>query len=277
MIETPEAHVIAHQMRQTLAGKQIQTAVRGNAPHKFAFYTRSPEEYAAALEGQTLGEAYPHGAHIIIPAGQDQFLIFGGGGERILYHPTEKTVPKKHHFFLQFTDQTALSVTVQGWGSAMLMTSAEIPQHMHLGPVRPSPLNSAEFTFEYLDQLFDDLPDEDSRSIKFFMISKPGIWGVGNGCTQDILFRAGLHPRRRAVNLTWEERARLHSAVLETLQSMAELGGRDSERDLFNCPGGYKRLLSSETVGKPCPNCGTPIQKISFLGGASYFCPTCQR
>ncbi|MBM3501476.1 MAG: endonuclease VIII, partial [Armatimonadetes bacterium] len=27
---------------------------------------------------------------------------------------------------------------------------------------------------------------------------------------------------------------------------------------------------------KPCPECATPIEKISFLGGACYFCPQCQ-
>ena len=55
-----------------------------------------------------------------------------------------------------------------------------------------------------------------------------------------------------------------------------KLGGREDERDLFDHPGGYTRLMSNQTVGKPCPNCGTTIQKISYLGGACYLCPTCQ-
>ena len=44
----------------------------------------------------------------------------------------------------------------------------------------------------------------------------------------------------------------------------------------YQSPGGYHRTLDSNAVGQPCPECGTPIEKISFLGGASYFCPKCQ-
>ncbi|MDE7008051.1 MAG: hypothetical protein K2P07_07815 [Lachnospiraceae bacterium] len=39
---------------------------------------------------------------------------------------------------------------------------------------------------------------------------------------------------------------------------------------------GYWTLLSKLTVGKPCPYCGSNIQKASYLGGTVYFCPECQ-
>ena len=55
-----------------------------------------------------------------------------------------------------------------------------------------------------------------------------------------------------------------------------DAGGRDTEHDLFDETGHYWKLLDSRTVGMPCPVCGTLIEKISFLGGASYFCPSCQ-
>lgn len=29
-------------------------------------------------------------------------------------------------------------------------------------------------------------------------------------------------------------------------------------------------------AGQPCPTCGTPVEKIQYLGGACYFCPRCQ-
>ncbi|MFC1719141.1 zinc-ribbon domain-containing protein [Candidatus Poribacteria bacterium] len=34
--------------------------------------------------------------------------------------------------------------------------------------------------------------------------------------------------------------------------------------------------MDSKAKGNPCPECGTPIEKIQYLGGASYFCPSCQ-
>jgi formamidopyrimidine-DNA glycosylase len=55
-----------------------------------------------------------------------------------------------------------------------------------------------------------------------------------------------------------------------------EQGGRYDEVDLYNQPGGYMRLMDKNAVGKPCPVCGTGLVKIQYLGGACYYCPSCQ-
>lgn len=39
----------------------------------------------------------------------------------------------------------------------------------------------------------------------------------------------------------------------------------------------YIRLMDNKAVGHPCPECGTKIEKIQYLGGACYFCPRCQQ
>jgi formamidopyrimidine-DNA glycosylase len=275
MIELPEALVIARQMNEAIAGKQIASAMRGNAPHKFAFYTRSAEEYAEILKERRIGPARGHGGLILIPAEPEYLLAVGGGGERIALHRDEKTLPKKHQLLLHFTDGGYLTVTVQGWGAAMLFHDSEVPDHPWVGKPGVSPLSDA-FTYEYFEGRFGELKENDPSSVKFFVISKPGVWGVGNGCLQDILFRARIHPRRRALDLSEDERRALHTSIRDTLGQMVVLGGRDGEIDLYGQPGSYQRILSSETVGEPCPECGTPIEKIQYLGGASYFCPKCQ-
>ncbi|MCP4664057.1 MAG: hypothetical protein GY856_52405 [bacterium] len=33
--------------------------------------------------------------------------------------------------------------------------------------------------------------------------------------------------------------------------------------------------MDRNAKGKPCPACGTPVEKISYLGGSCYLCPTC--
>ena len=45
---------------------------------------------------------------------------------------------------------------------------------------------------------------------------------------------------------------------------------------LYGDPAGYRTLLSKKTVKDPCPNCGGAIVKEAYLGGAVYFCPSCQ-
>ncbi len=275
MIELPEALTIARQMSGELKGKQIESVMRGNVPHKFAFYSRSAEEYEAILKGKVMGEATGHGNAILASVGPDYTLVLGGGGERILFHPSESTLPKKHHLWLHYQDGTYLTVTVQGWGNVLLLHQSELVQHPHVGEKRVSPLSDA-FTLEYLQGLFEELEEGDPRSIKFFIISEPGIWGVGNGYLQDILFRAKIHPRRRAIDIVEEERRALYKAIRETLKQAVDLGGRDTERDLYNRRGEYRRILDSRSVGKPCPECGTPVEKIQYLGGACYLCPSCQ-
>ena len=58
---------------------------------------------------------------------------------------------------------------------------------------------------------------------------------------------------------------------------MAAEGGRDTEKDLYGENGGYHTILSKNTVGKPCPVCGSFIKKESYLGGSIYICESCQR
>lgn len=193
MIELPEAATIARQMNETLNGVRIAEGTRGNSPHKFAFYSYSPEEYAAILKGRTIGQVTIHGSLILVSIEPDYVLVLGGGGERILLHENQSTLSKKHQLLLRFEDGRSLTVSVQGWGSVTLSKSTEVANHLYGDPDRISPMSGA-FTWDYFRSLFDEIPDEDPRSAKYFMISKPGILGVGNGYLQDILFHAGIHP-----------------------------------------------------------------------------------
>ena len=106
MIELPEAVTLSRQINTALRGKTIAECVRGNAPHKFAFYNRPPEEYAAILPGLVIGAAYDQGSLILVPAEPGYSLCWGGGGERIIFHPDASTLPPRHQFLLRFRDET---------------------------------------------------------------------------------------------------------------------------------------------------------------------------
>ena len=53
-------------------------------------------------------------------------------------------------------------------------------------------------------------------------------------------------------------------------------GGRYDEVDLFNQYGGYQRIMDSKSAGCPCPECGSKIERIQYLGGMCCYCPSCQ-
>lgn len=274
MIELPEAIVIAKQIDEKLKGKQISFGIRGSSPHKFAFIGKySNQEFTDIIKNKTVGSVRAQGMLILINLEPDYALTLGCGGERIIFHLTQETLPKKHQLLLGFSDDTFLTVTVSGWGEVRLLGQREISSHPHIRKGAVSPLGE-KFTFNYFNSLFD--AEGKHVSAKYFIVSKPGIWGVGNGCLQDILYKSKIHPRRQMGSLKEEERRSLFESIRQTLREIVEFGGRDSERDLFDKAGGYHCLLNSKAVGLPCRNCGTLIEKIQYLGGSAYFCPSCQ-
>ena len=114
-------------------------------------------------------------------------------------------------------------------------------------------------------------------SLKAALATEQRIPGFGNGVLQDVLWKAGMHPRRRVSTLDGAEVDALFLVVTVLLREMAGQGGRDTEVDLFGTHGGYRTVMSKLRLSEPCPTCGGPKVKQAYLGGSVYFCPACQR
>ena len=274
MLEMPEAMTIARQMQDTLTGKTIQHFARGSLVHKFLWLSKTAEEYDTILSGKEITGADSYGRSIYLYVGEAHLLWFGELGGRILYHLQEEPLPAKFHLRWDFSDASAMTFNLQMWGFVSLLERSELAKHPY-AEVGIPPL-SDRFTYDCCNQLLEEYPEKTKKGIKGFMVTSKHINGIGNGYLQDILFGAKIHPARKIPTLTSDERRRLYTAIQDTMIEAIKLGGREDERDLFDQPGGYHRFMSNQTVGSPCPNCGTIIQKMSYLGGACYLCPTCQ-
>lgn len=279
MIEMPEAVTLAGQMKATLAGKTITRFARGNLTHKFLWLNRPEEEYQAILAGQTIGGASSYGRSLYLHVGTEHLIWWGDFGGRILYHPTGQPLPKSFHLVWDFSDDSHLTFALQMWGGVRLLDSSEFGGRPH-AEAGVQPL-SPEFTLERLGEMLDAYPEKTSKGVKGFLVATGyvtphSINGLGNAYVQDILFRAGIDPRRKTPTLEADQRRKLFDAIQQTMEQAITLGGRTDERDLFDRPGGYHRLMDSSAVGTPCPRCATPIQKLQYLGGACYLCPQCQ-
>lgn len=68
-------------------------------------------------------------------------------------------------------------------------------------------------------------------SAKALLATEQRIPGLGNGVVQDILYNAGIHPRRKVSTLGDLEKSDLLYSMKGTLANMVELGGRDTEKD----------------------------------------------
>jgi formamidopyrimidine-DNA glycosylase len=275
MFELPEYTTLARQINTALTGKTVKEGMLGNSPHRFVWYNRSHEEFAQLTAGKVVGAARAQGRWLSIPLEPGYVLLFGECGGKILFHPAGAPLPVKYHLLIRFDDGSALSATTQMWGAMELYETGQEQERQYIQGMRPTPLDPA-FTFDYFTTLIDELLRGEKRSAKSLLTQDQIIPGLGNASAQDILFRAKIGPRRPLAEFTPGQRRDLYAAIVDTVQEIIAGGGRNDETDLFGQPGKYIRQMDSAAAGKPCPECGTTVQKIQYLGGSCYFCPKCQ-
>ena len=275
MFELPECTTLARQMNETIKGKMIAGGNLGNSPHKFVWYNRSDTEFSTLVKEKKVGRAYVKGRWIFIPIEPGFVLVLGECGGKVLYHQPGGKPPKKIHLQLLFDDDSFLTVTTQMWGGMELFDKGDELEREHIKGMRRTPAD-AGFTLEYFDSLIGTLIPEKKRSVKALLTQEQIIPGLGNAIAQDIMYRAGLHPRYPIGELDNQQRQALYTSTMDTVAEVTAVGGRYDEFDLFGERGGYVRLMDKNAAGKPCPRCGTEVRKIQYLGGACYLCPTCQ-
>lgn len=276
MFELPEITTLAMQMNDTLTGKDIVDAVRGNTPHKFVWYNRSAEEFVDLSRGKVIGKAYSKGRWIFLPLEPGYIFVLGEFGGRVLFHPVGTTIPTKYHLLFRFSDGSAMTAMTQMWGAVELYEKGKELERQYIQGMRLTPVEG-EFTFPYFSRLIDELLLGEKRSVKSLLTQDQLIPGLGNAIAQDILFQAKLHPRHPLKELDTNQRKVLFEAIIKTVKDAIAGGGRDDEHDLYDRPGRYHRIMDKRAEGNPCPVCSTKVEKIQYLGGACYFCPKCQK
>jgi formamidopyrimidine-DNA glycosylase len=271
MMELPEAAVIAGQISSAVSGKRIALAVANQSPHKFAWFTGDPATYNDRLAGKVIQSSTAYGGMVEVHAGDTVLAL----STALRYFEEGDRLPQKHQLLLTFEDGTVLVATVHMWGCLACFPEDGDSgiRDYELAKQQPSPLNDT-FSSEYFKEL--RTPETSTLSAKAFLATEQRIPGLGNGVLQDILWAAHVHPRSKMERLGEDGVHDMYRAVRAILSDMVKQGGRDTEKDLFGRPGRYRTILSRNTVGTPCPACGTEIQKQAYLGGSIYFCGACQ-
>ncbi len=276
MFELPEFVTLAKQMNETLTGKTIKEGIRGNTPHKFVWYNRTPDEFSILTHSKTVGKTSARGKWLFVSLEPGYVLVLGECGGKVLFHPSGSKLAPKHHLYLGFEDSSSLTVTTQMWGAMELYEKGQECNRQYIRDMRLTPVEP-DFTFQYFSALIDQVAKEGKRTVKELLTQDQLIPGLGNAILQDILFQAKLHPKHSINNLHPAQRRQLYDAILQTVNEVIANGGRNDEYDLYNQSGGYQRIMDKNATGRPCSICGTPIEKTHYLGGACYFCPRCQQ
>ncbi len=107
-----------------------------------------------------------------------------------------------------------------------------------------------------------------SRAIKLALLDQQLVAGIGNIYASESLWRARIHPRKRANRLRAGEREALRKGIIVAFRKAINYGPR-----IF----AIQRFAVYERENKPCRRCGTRIRRIVQGQRSTYFCSQCQR
>ncbi|MDR1038371.1 MAG: hypothetical protein LBT40_17915 [Deltaproteobacteria bacterium] len=115
--------------------------------------------------------------------------------------------------------------------------------------------------------------------LKVALMDQGVMAGLGNIYATEILFEAGVSPFRPAASLSRHE----SDIILEAARSILDQAVRMRGSTVSNYqaplgPGSYQELHKAYgKAGKPCPRCGTTLEKVRAAGRTTVFCPLCQK
>ena len=271
MPELPEVTNLARQMDQELTGRDIATVDVVQAK----CLNMPVQDFRELVEGTRVSSVTARGKWAFVHlAGNTTLLLNLGMGGDVLFHAAGVPLPDNRQAAVLFGDETALSLHFWWFGYVHAARTSDLAAHTMTATLGVNPLDDHEFTRDAFEEL---LARKKRSAVKTVLMDQKNIAGIGNVYIQDILFAARVHPLRLSGGLSSGERSALYDAIRSQLQQALDLGGLAYERDLYGRPGRFKDFLVGYREGKPCPVCGTPIQKIRTGSTASFICPHCQQ
>jgi formamidopyrimidine-DNA glycosylase len=107
-------------------------------------------------------------------------------------------------------------------------------------------------------------------SVKSTLMNQKRICGLGNVYTDELLFAAGIHPKRNCSDLSDTD----IDTLFESMHTVVD-AAIDAKAQPEKMPRSF--LLPRRTEGAECPRCGGRVNKITISGRSTYFCPSCQK
>jgi formamidopyrimidine-DNA glycosylase len=163
----------------------------------------------------------------------------------------------------------------RGLGSVRLLSPAEWTAAFGLEKVGPDALTVTAAALRA--QL-----GHSKRAIKVALLDQRAVAGIGNLYASEILHAAGIHPATRCDRLRRAQWQRLADATHAILRHAIHHEGSTladgTYRNALNKAGGYQNYHRVyDRAGKPCPRCGTPVNRIVQAQRSTFFCSNCQR
>jgi formamidopyrimidine-DNA glycosylase len=287
MPELPEVEVLAGHLRRVLPGEFIRH-IRVN---RARILRPTPErKLKSVLTGARFKAVSRRGKYLLFElkpkqsrqtARRGNVLVLGhlGMTGKMFLALKNEPPPKHAAVILDLGKTNFIFEDTRYFGRFTLDLSA-------LENLGPEPLSG-----DFSPEMFAQALKRSRQPVKIKLLDQSLIAGVGNIYASESLYRARISPKLPANRLTFKQVQRLLGTIREVLAEAIEFGstvpvnlsGAKSDGLFYfgRAPGSpdfyEERLRVYDRAGKPCQNCGRPIQRIFQAARSTFFCQHCQK
>jgi formamidopyrimidine-DNA glycosylase len=265
--ELPDVLLYLHALRPRIVGRRI-TGTRLASP----FLLRSIDPPLSALAGRTVLDLHRLGKRIVIEADGALFLVIHLmiAGRFRWKEPGAKMPGKVGLLALDFEHGT------------LILTEAGTRRRasLHVVQGREALAQHDRGGLEVLDadvEAFTAALRRENHTLKRALTDPHLFSGIGNAYSDEILHAARLSPFKQTASLTGDDVRRLFDATRVTLSRWVEQL-KDEAGDAF--PEKVTAFRDGMAVhgryGQPCPDCGSPVQRVVYASNEANYCASCQ-
>jgi formamidopyrimidine-DNA glycosylase len=265
--ELPDIELYRHALTTRIAGRRLER-IRLASP----FLVRSSDPPIERAHGRTVIGLRRLGKRLVWALDEDLFIVIHlmiAGRFRFLERGAK--IPGRVGLAAFDFDHGSLILTEAG-----SQRRASLHLVMGEGALAEHDPGGLEVLTSTVAQFGEALTRE-NHTIKRARTDPRLLSGIGNAYSDEILHAARLSPMLLTSKLTPEQIESLHAHAIGVLtrwrdELIAETGDRFPDKVTAFREG----MAAHGRYGKPCPGCGTPIQRIQYATSEANYCPTCQ-
>jgi len=290
MPELPEVETIVRDLQKEVLGRafiDVWTDFK-----KIIKLPKSFEQFKKEIKGKKIQKIWRRGKNILINLSKNNTLLIHqkltghlllgkwqqkeGKWEATIPGPLKEDPMNKflHLIFWLDNNQMLALSDLRKFAKVELLNKDTLEKE--LSSFGPEPLEK-DFTFEKFKEVLDK---KRKGKIKQVLMDQEVIAGIGNIYSDEILWKAKIHPFKEIKQLSDEEIKRIYNAMREILPKAIKLGG-ESISDFRRISGqrGYfdKERKVYRREGEKCSRCGTIIKRVKLASRSAHFCPHCQQ
>lgn len=267
MPELPDILIYIEHLQKRLIAHKIEN-IRIHNP----FLLRTAEPPLTSLIGQTINDIERLGKRIVFVFPDELFLVLHlmiAG--RLHWREAHCKIPGNVGLAALDFSQGSLLLTEAG-------TTRRAAIHIFKG--RENVQAFSQGGLEILDhdlQAFEQRLRSENHTLKRSLTDPRLFSGIGNSYSDEILHRARLSPLLMSERMSDEQVERLYHAIRQIMNEWTERLRNESADGFPEKVTAFRPEMAVHgKFNQPCPDCGSPVQRIRYAQNETNYCPTCQ-